>query len=162
MPYKSYGHVHKFYINIQMYAQTVHFILKPDAGPSWSLSYGSWIYNYLCNQCLSPITLWVWIPLRRGVLNTTLCDKVCQWHAAGRWFSPVFSTNKTDRHNITEIVLIMVLSTITLALKPHAISTPSYFLLIMSYHLKFVSLFLLVKGSQKIISVTWIKTKKWI
>jgi len=22
-------------------------------GPSWS--YGSWIYNYLCNQCLSPL-----------------------------------------------------------------------------------------------------------
>jgi hypothetical protein len=22
-------------------------------GPSWSWSYGSWIYNYLCNQCLS-------------------------------------------------------------------------------------------------------------
>ena len=21
--------------------------------------YGSWIYNYLCNQCLSPLTLWV-------------------------------------------------------------------------------------------------------
>ena len=24
---------------------------------SWS--YGSWIYNYLCNQCLSPLMLWV-------------------------------------------------------------------------------------------------------
>jgi hypothetical protein len=24
-------------------------------GPSWSWSYGSWIYNYLCNQCLSPL-----------------------------------------------------------------------------------------------------------
>ena len=44
-----------------------------------SLSYGSWIYNYLCNQCLSPLTLWVQIPLRQGVLDTTLCDKVCQW-----------------------------------------------------------------------------------
>ena len=22
-------------------------------------SYGSWIYNYLCIQCLSPLTLWV-------------------------------------------------------------------------------------------------------
>jgi hypothetical protein len=43
------------------------------------LSYGSWIYNYLCNQCLSPLTLWVQIPLRWGVLDTTLCDKVCQW-----------------------------------------------------------------------------------
>ena len=23
------------------------------SGPSWPWSYGSWIYNYLCNQCLS-------------------------------------------------------------------------------------------------------------
>jgi len=26
-------------------------------GPS--SSYGSWIYNYMCNQCLSPLKLWV-------------------------------------------------------------------------------------------------------
>jgi len=25
----------------------------------WSWSCGSWIYNYLCNQCLSPLTLWI-------------------------------------------------------------------------------------------------------
>ena len=31
-------------------------------GPLWSWSYGSWIYNYLCNQCLSPLKLWVRIP----------------------------------------------------------------------------------------------------
>jgi len=24
-------------------------------GPSWSLSYGNWVFNYLCNQCLSPL-----------------------------------------------------------------------------------------------------------
>ena len=24
-------------------------------GPSWSWSYGSWIYKHLCNQCLSPL-----------------------------------------------------------------------------------------------------------
>jgi hypothetical protein len=41
---------------------------------SWSWSYGSCIYIYLCNQCLSPLTLWVWILLRQGVLDTTLCD----------------------------------------------------------------------------------------
>jgi hypothetical protein len=44
----------------------------------------------------------------RGVLNTTLCDKVSQWLVTGRWFSlgiPVSSTNKTDRHDITEILL---------------------------------------------------------
>jgi len=25
------------------------------AGPSWSWSYGGWIYNYQCNRCLSPL-----------------------------------------------------------------------------------------------------------
>jgi hypothetical protein len=33
-----------------------------EEGPSWSWSYGNWIYNYLFNQCLSPLT-WVRIPL---------------------------------------------------------------------------------------------------
>jgi hypothetical protein len=36
------------------------------------------------------------------------------WFATGRWFSPVSSTNKSDRHNITEILLKMTLNTITL------------------------------------------------
>ena len=41
---------------------------------------------------------------------------VCQCIATGRWFSPgtmVSSTNKTDRHNITEI-LKLALNTIIL------------------------------------------------
>jgi len=25
------------------------------SGPSWLWSYGSSIYNYICNQCLSPL-----------------------------------------------------------------------------------------------------------
>jgi hypothetical protein len=44
----------------------------------------------------------------RGVLDTPLSDKVCQWLAADRWFferSSGFLTNKTDRHDITEILL---------------------------------------------------------
>jgi len=52
---------------------------------------------------------------------TTLCDKVCEWLATGRWFSvgtPVSSTNKTDRPDITEILLKVVLNTITLSLSP--------------------------------------------
>ena len=83
------------------------------------LGYGSWIYNYICNQHLSLLTLWVRIPLRRGVFDTTLCDKVCQWLVTGRWFSPgtpVSSTNKNDRHDITEILLKVALNTITLTL----------------------------------------------
>jgi len=33
-----------------------------DKESLWSWSYCSWIYNYLCNQCLSPLKLWVWTP----------------------------------------------------------------------------------------------------
>jgi hypothetical protein len=44
-------------------------------GLSWLWSYGSWIYNYLCKQYLSPLTLWVRTPLRRDVLDTTLVIK---------------------------------------------------------------------------------------
>jgi len=46
----------------------------------------------------------------RGVLNTTLCDIVCQWLAVG---TPVYSTTKTDSHDIIEILLKVALNTIT-------------------------------------------------
>ena len=47
---------------------------------------------------------------RDGVVvsSTTICDKVCQLLATGRWLSPgppASSTNITDRHDITEILL---------------------------------------------------------
>ena len=62
---------------------------------------------------LSPLMLWVRISIRARC--TTLCNKVCQWLVAGRWFSPgspISSTNKTDRHDITEILLKVALNTI--------------------------------------------------
>jgi len=31
-------------------------------GSLWSWSYDSWIYKYLCNQCLSPLKLRVRVP----------------------------------------------------------------------------------------------------
>jgi hypothetical protein len=61
--------------------------------------------------CLSPLMLWVRISIRARC--TTLCDKVCQWLATVLWFSPgppVSSTNKIDRHNITEILLKVALN----------------------------------------------------
>ena len=61
--------------------------------------------------------LWIRTPFRRGVLDTTVCEKVCQWLATAQWFSPgtpVSSTNKTDFHDITEILLKVALITITL------------------------------------------------
>jgi len=97
------------------------FVLSLSANkePLWSWSYGSWIYNYLCNQLLSPLTLWVRIPRWRGVLDTTLWYKVCQWLAEGQWFSlgtAVSLTNNTYHHDITEMLLKVVLNTITLTL----------------------------------------------
>ena len=55
-------------------------------------------------------------PSWRDVLDTTLCDEVCQWLAASLWFSlgtPISSTNKTDRHDITKILLKVASSTIS-------------------------------------------------
>ena len=112
---------------------TINSSLLLFKGQSWSWSFGSWIYNYLCNQCLSPLTLWVWIPLRRGVLDTTLCDKVCQCLTTVWWFSPgipVSPTNKTNCHDKTEILLKVALNTIN--------QTTTYFSALLHYYLPVV------------------------
>ena len=87
--------------------------------PSWPWSYGSWIYTTTYAICAYHLwMLWVRILLRPRC--TTLCDQVCQWLAAGRWFSPdtpVSSPNKTDRHDITEILVNVALNTMTLTHK---------------------------------------------
>ena len=56
-------------------------------------------------------TLRVRIPLRPGVLDTTLCAKVC--HDLG---SSVGLSGYSDHHNITEILLKVALNPITLTL----------------------------------------------
>ena len=87
-------------------------------GSSWSWSHGSWIYNYVCNQCMSSLKLWV------RIQRMTRCDRYnIMWSSlsVGRWFSPgtlVSFTNKTDRHDITEILLKVALNTIILTLIP--------------------------------------------
>ena len=52
------------------------------------------------NQCLAPQKLWVWILLRRGVLETTLCDSVSDlWQVGGFlrviWFHPPIKLTTT-------------------------------------------------------------------
>jgi hypothetical protein len=37
----------------------------------------------------------------RGVLDTTLYEKVCQWLVTGRWFSPI-SSNKVTLNPINQ------------------------------------------------------------
>jgi hypothetical protein len=46
-------------------------LIERRRGPSWLWSHGSWIYNYLCNQSLSRLMLWVRISIRARC--TTLC-----------------------------------------------------------------------------------------
>jgi hypothetical protein len=49
------------------------------------------------------------------IIFIILCGKVCRLLATGRWYSPGFpvsSTNKTDHHNITEILLKVALNPI--------------------------------------------------
>ena len=81
-------------------------ILKPNIwGPSWPVQSVPITTNVVSSN-----------PLTRGVLDATLCEKVCQWLATGLWFStgtPVSSTNKTYHHVITEILWKVALNTIT-------------------------------------------------
>ena len=85
-------------------------------------------FSEICISKVIVICSW------RGVLDTTLSGKVCKWLATGRWVSPgtpVSSTNKTDSHDIIEILLKVVLNTINLIrscrvlseCKPHNNST---------------------------------------
>ena len=73
-------------------------------------NHDSWIDKYLCKLYLSPLKLWIWIPLMARctcLLDTTL-------HI---WFSPgtlIFSTNRIHHRDITEILLKVLLNTITL------------------------------------------------
>ena len=69
----------------------------------------------ICNQYLSPLKLWVRTPFMARCTRYNIMW--CHWLATCRWFSPgslVSSTNKTDRHNITEILLKVALNTINL------------------------------------------------
>jgi hypothetical protein len=55
------------------------------------------------------LSLLQWHNKSNLVLDTTLCDEVCKWIATGRGVPP---TNKTDRHDRTDILLKVVLNTI--------------------------------------------------
>jgi hypothetical protein len=51
------------------------------------------------------------------IVKVQVLDFVALLLAAGQWFSPVSYINKTDRHDITEILLKMALNTMTLTHK---------------------------------------------
>jgi hypothetical protein len=109
-------------------------------GSSWSWSHGSWIYYYICNQYLSPLTLWV--TCRKSQINfITYCciEYTSPWSGIKLTTLVVIGTdciysnksnchtitttnsfrsllllinNITDCHDITEILLKVALNTI--------------------------------------------------
>jgi hypothetical protein len=94
---------HKFYVHYIIYRINC-MIMFMEQGPSDLMVVG---FPTICAiSAFSP-------PFRRGVLDTTLCDKIYQWLATVPWFSlgtPVSSINITDCHNIAEILLKVVLN----------------------------------------------------
>jgi hypothetical protein len=91
------------------------YFIKLNRGSSWSWSYGTNVVEFTTTSAYHHYSCEFESRSWRGILDTKLCDKVCQWLAKGRWFSPgttISTTNKTDRHDITEIVLKVTLNTI--------------------------------------------------
>jgi hypothetical protein len=69
-----------------------------------------------------------------GVLDTTFYDTFCQYLTTVRWFSPdtpVSSSNKADRHDITEILVNVALNTMTLTHKTILNNVLFFYLLIL-------------------------------
>jgi hypothetical protein len=67
-----------FFLHTYLPYQIMCYLFK---GSSWSWSYtcSSWIYSYLCNHFLSHIICEIESWSLRGVLDTAICDKVCQF-----------------------------------------------------------------------------------
>jgi hypothetical protein len=105
------GHVSTPYVCILK--RTIDDTLQ--ANYNWILKLFFFIFIFylvLLNDMISSV-----FRVRRCVLNTTLCDEICQWLAAGLWISPgtpVSSTNEMGRYDIAEMLLKVGLNTITL------------------------------------------------
>jgi hypothetical protein len=87
-------------------------MVRPYAGVIWYFEpHGK--LNPVSYGILNPMVNWT-----QGQFTINIKRyKVCQWLGTGWWFSsgtPVSSTNKTDSHDITEVLLKVVLNTITL------------------------------------------------
>jgi len=91
---------------------------KPQLNEGRSCSYGSWIYNYLCNEWLLSLTLCLVSSSARAELHSIQLYVINVVSVSDRsrflLVTPVSSTNKTDRHNITEILLKVALNILTL------------------------------------------------
>ena len=118
----------------------------------------------VCNMYYLSSLLIFW----RGVFDTTWCDKVCQWLASSRRISlctPVSSTKKNkkqktnkqtnkqtkiDRRDITEILLKVVLITMT--------PTICFALLLCDYCLVFFLFFFVIGTKMGMMVTSWNQT----
>ena len=80
------------------------------------------VQTFSVMSCILLLTIieqyfnYIQTPLWWGIFDTALCYKACQWFTTGQWFSPgtlISSTNKSDRHDISEILLKVELNTKT-------------------------------------------------
>jgi hypothetical protein len=55
--YLIFLYLYKFHVFLIGFIMLKVYLIDRVRVQSWS--YGSWIYNYLCNQCTSPLMLWV-------------------------------------------------------------------------------------------------------
>ena len=94
------------------------FLLSNCKSRAVVVVYGSWIYNYPCNQCLSPLTLWVRIPLRRDVQHYVIKFVSDLWQVDGFLWALGFPPPIKLSHDITEILLNVTFNIIILTLTP--------------------------------------------
>ena len=90
---------------VQLYVK-IQILFEP---PFWICKWA----NHLSFLAMCPWTV-LYCSLQQ-MDKTTSTSSVCQWPSTDRWFSPdtpISSTNKTDRHDITEILLQLALNTI--------------------------------------------------
>ena len=95
------------------------------------LPFSAWVFVILCFIIIffflrfNPSVIFIYYGEHNALYTywyNIICDKVCQCLAAGRWFSlgtPVSATNKTDRHDIAEILLRVALNIINLNFSTH-------------------------------------------
>jgi len=89
----------------------ISLVFQGNTGLFSRILFSAWY----CWVRVKQLLLSIWLKLDDLELLPYLCEKGCQWLAAGRLFSPdssVSPNNKTDRYDITEILLKVTLNTI--------------------------------------------------